>query len=219
MQKNTRYPDPTSSVPTSPRWRNTRRSSPSRCWQATGKETRRDRQARCQRESVRAVAAVREALSQFPWYHIYPDPQQHELREALADYSASPPSTSCPATAQTNCSDYLCRLFLLPGDGVNPGDSIINCPPTFGMYSFDALLSGGRVIDVWRDEDPLTNDPRSSLRAGFRLDVQAIERAVLDAEPSPKTPLPHLAQQPRRWPDPSRCVAPSTPIATDGRRG
>ncbi|MCB0127521.1 MAG: aminotransferase class I/II-fold pyridoxal phosphate-dependent enzyme, partial [Caldilineaceae bacterium] len=43
--------------------------------------------------------------------------------------------------------DYLCRLFL------QPGDAIINCPPTFGMYSFDAGLAGAQVIDVWRKED------------------------------------------------------------------
>ncbi len=129
---------------------------------------------------------VQEALSRFPWYHIYPDPQQNELREALADYVGVPAEYILPGHGADELLDYLCRLFLLPGDGVNPGDSIINCPPTFGMYSFDALLSGGRVINIWRDEDPLTNDPRSSLRAGFSLDVQAIEQAVFDADPSPK---------------------------------
>ncbi len=110
---------------------------------------------------------VQEALSQFPWYHIYPDPQQSELREALSAYVGVPADHILPSSGADELLDYLCRLFLLPGDG------IVNCPPTFDMYSFDARLSGGRVIDVWRDED-------------FRLDVEGIEQAVLSASPAPK---------------------------------
>lgn len=110
---------------------------------------------------------VQEALSRFPWYHIYPDPQQNQLREALADYVGVPVDYILPGHGADELLDYLCRLFL------TPGDAIINCPPTFGMYSFDAKLSGARVIDVWRDED-------------FRLDVEGIERAVAGAEVPPK---------------------------------
>jgi histidinol-phosphate aminotransferase len=55
--------------------------------------------------------------------------------------------------------DYLCRLFL------QPGEVIINCPPTFGMYSFDAGLVGGKVIEVWRGED-------------YSLDIDKIMQAV-----------------------------------------
>ncbi|MCO6449316.1 MAG: histidinol-phosphate transaminase [Caldilineales bacterium] len=111
---------------------------------------------------------VAETLSRFPWYHIYPDPQQNELRDALAVYTGVPADYILPGHGADELLDYLCRLFL------TPDDAIINCPPTFGMYSFDALLSGGRVIDVWRDED-------------FRLDVEGIEKAV--ARASGRTPL------------------------------
>ena len=69
--------------------------------------------------------------------------------------------------APTNCSTICAACSCIPGD------IIINCPPTFGMYSFDALLVRRRVIDVWRDED-------------FRLDIEGIERAVLEAQTSPK---------------------------------
>ena len=48
---------------------------------------------------------------------------------------------------------------------IEPGDAIINCPPTFAMYGFDAPLYHGRVIDVYR-------------RADFSLDVAGIEAAV-----------------------------------------
>jgi histidinol-phosphate aminotransferase len=51
------------------------------------------------------------------------------------------------------------RLFLAPGD------EILNCPPTFGMYAFDAAISGAKVISVPRLED-------------YSLDIDGIEEAV-----------------------------------------
>jgi histidinol-phosphate aminotransferase len=55
--------------------------------------------------------------------------------------------------------DLLMRLIL------EPGDCVLSCPPTFGMYSFDAELNAARVIEVPRDED-------------FSLDLDAICEAV-----------------------------------------
>ena len=48
---------------------------------------------------------------------------------------------------------------------LNPGDTIINCPPTFGMYAFDADLNNARVVNV----------PR---KADFSLDVDGILAAA-----------------------------------------
>jgi histidinol-phosphate aminotransferase len=107
---------------------------------------------------------VIEALTMFRWYHIYPDPQQEALRAALADYVGVPAGFILPGHGADELIDYLCRLFLLPGD------AIINCPPTFGMYGFDARLSGGRVVDVPRQED-------------FSLDLEAIAEAVRRVRP------------------------------------
>jgi histidinol-phosphate aminotransferase len=55
--------------------------------------------------------------------------------------------------------DLILRLCLVPGDAV------IDCPPTFGMYSFDTGVCGGRVIAVPRRPD-------------FSLDLPAIEQAA-----------------------------------------
>ena len=121
--------------------------------------------------------AVSEALAEYAYYHIYPDPQQTELRQALADYleseqgqsgcesegdeSASPAAPAVPVEqilpshGTDEILDYLCRLFL------GPGDAIINTPPTFGMYSFDAKLVGAEVLEVWRDD-------------GYHVDVNGI---------------------------------------------
>lgn len=110
---------------------------------------------------------VREALRDFPWFHIYPDPQQGQLRAALADYVGVPQEYIFTGHGADELIDLLCRVFLLPGD------SIITCPPTFGMYTFDTKLSGGRVIEVWRDQN-------------FALDIEGIERAIATAKSPPK---------------------------------
>ena len=107
--------------------------------------------------------AVIEALRTYPWYHIYPDPQQTELRAALSDYVSVPAEYILPGHGADELIDYLCRVLL------EPGDAIINCPPTFGMYDFDARLSFGRVIEVARRED-------------FSLDVAGIEAAAAQAD-------------------------------------
>lgn len=95
--------------------------------------------------------AVAEALAEYPYYHIYPDPQQTELREALAAHIRVPASHILPGHGADELLDYLCRLFLAPGD------RILNTPPTFGMYSFDAKLAGAQVVDVWRTDDYQVN--------------------------------------------------------------
>jgi histidinol-phosphate aminotransferase len=103
--------------------------------------------------------AVREALAAYPFPHIYPDPEQRALRAALAEYTGAPAANIFPGHGADELIDLLCRVFL------GPGDAIINCPPTFGMYEFDAGLAGARVISV----------PR---RAEFSVDVQAVEEAL-----------------------------------------
>ncbi len=102
---------------------------------------------------------LRQALARYPWYHIYPDPQQVELRDALARYVGVPAEHIMVGHGADELIDYLCRILL------EPGDVVINCPPTFGMYDFDARLSMGRVVEVPRDD-------------AFRVDVPGIEEAV-----------------------------------------
>lgn len=106
--------------------------------------------------------AVLEALAEYNYYHIYPDPQQTELRAGLAEFTGVPAEHILPTHGADEMLDYLCRLFL------RPGDAIIDCPPTFGMYSFDAQLAGAKVITVWRTPD-------------FAVDVQAVEQVVEQA--------------------------------------
>jgi histidinol-phosphate aminotransferase len=109
--------------------------------------------------------SVRAALASYPFMHIYPDPEQRQLRDALSDYAGVPASSILPGHGADELLDLICRVFL------EPGDAIIDCPPTFGMYSFDAGLAGAGVIQVPRRKD-------------FTVDVDAIENRILvDANP------------------------------------
>lgn len=117
--------------------------------------------------------AVLEALAEYHYYHIYPDPEQGELRAALSDYVGVPAAHILPSHGADELLDYLCRIFL------KPGDAIVDCPPTFGMYSFDAGLSGGRVLEAWRTD-------------AYEADAQAIE-ALVAAEPPGTVKLLFLA--------------------------
>lgn len=102
------------------------------------------------------VPAVMEALAEYNFYHIYPDPAQTELRDALSRFVGVPAEHILTSHGADELLDYLCRVFL------RVGDAIVNCPPTFGMYSFDAGLVGAEVIEVWRRPD-------------YSIDVDAIE--------------------------------------------
>ena len=105
------------------------------------------------------LPAVTEALARYSHFHIYPDPRQSMLCDALSEFIGVPAAHIVPGHGADELLDYLCRLFLAPGD------SVINTPPTFGMYSVDARLAGATVVDVCRSED-------------FSVDVEAIAAAV-----------------------------------------
>lgn len=120
--------------------------------------------------SPRALAA----LADYGRYHIYPDPEHILLREAIQDYIGVDKSHIMFGNGSDELIDLIMRLFL------GPGDAIINCPPTFGMYSFDAAICGAEVVRV----------PR---RADFSLDVEAIRQQVLD-HPTTR-PSDHLTKK------------------------
>ncbi len=103
--------------------------------------------------------SVLAALAAHDGYHIYPDPEHTLLREALEAYVGVDRSHILCGSGADELIDLVMRLFVFPGDGV------IDCPPTFGMYSFVTGVCGGRVVSVPRHED-------------FSLDVEAVERTV-----------------------------------------
>ena len=102
---------------------------------------------------------VREALARFPHYHIYPDPEQRQVREAIAEYVGVSPEQIVVGNGSDELLDLTGRLFL------SPGDKAVNAPPTFGIYEFVIRTYGAEVVEAPRRED-------------FALDVDAAERAL-----------------------------------------
>ena len=87
------------------------------------------------------------ALADEKDYHIYPDPDSTALRQALSEYTGIDAAHIIAGQGADELIDLIVRLF------VTPGDTVINCPPTFGMYRFDTELNGGTIIDVERKTD------------------------------------------------------------------
>jgi histidinol-phosphate aminotransferase len=104
------------------------------------------------------LPVVREALGRLPYPHIYPDPESRALREKLAEWHGVAAENLLVGAGADELIDLLLRLLL------DPGDVILDCPPTFGMYVFDARLNNAQVVSV----------PR---RTDFSLDVDALEEA------------------------------------------
>jgi histidinol-phosphate aminotransferase len=104
-----------------------------------------------------------QALAQYRDYHIYPDPLQRQAREALSRFLRIPFEQIVLGTGSDEIMDLVLRAFLAPGDGV------INCPPSFGMYPFLTRVAGARLIDV----------PR---RSDFSLDLTAIRAVAGEAK-------------------------------------
>ncbi len=102
---------------------------------------------------------VYRALAEYPHYHIYPDPEQRELKELLEQYTGIDRRQILCGAGSDELIDLLLRLFL------EPGDEVVNCPPTFGMYPFCTDICGGKIVQVPRKED-------------FSVDTAAVIKAL-----------------------------------------
>ena len=111
--------------------------------------------------------SVYRALADEKDYHIYPDPDSTALRQALSQYTGIDAAHIIAGQGADELIDLIIRLF------VNPGDAVINCPPTFGMYRFDTELNGGKIVDVER-------------KADFSLDLERIVEIATSGNRNPK---------------------------------
>jgi histidinol-phosphate aminotransferase len=105
---------------------------------------------------------ARAALASMAYTHIYPDPEASKLRPLLADYVGVGADHILVGAGADELIELILQLF------IEPGDTIINTPPTFSMYAFDAPLAFARVVNVER-------------RADFSLDVDAIANAAQES--------------------------------------
>jgi len=104
---------------------------------------------------------VSAALSGLP-LHLYPDPNQRKLRAALSEYTGQPTERIMAGAGGDEIIDLLMRLF------VAPGQKVLDCEPTFGMYSFSARLAEAEIVSV----------PRNS---SWDVDIPAMLNAIDDS--------------------------------------
>ena len=92
--------------------------------------------------------------------HRYPEPQPASLVDALAALYRVKPEQLLVGRGSDEAIDLLTRAFCEA-----QRDSVVVCPPTFGMYAVAANIQGARVIDV-------------PLLEGFQLDCARLEAAI-----------------------------------------
>ncbi|KAI3452784.1 hypothetical protein Pfo_009447 [Paulownia fortunei] len=107
---------------------------------------------------------VFEALGSMRFPYIYPDPESRRLRAALAEDSGLESDYILAGCGADELIDLIMRCVL------EPGDKIVDCPPTFTMYEFDAGVNAAHVIKVPRKSD-------------FSLDVKRIVELVEQEKP------------------------------------
>jgi len=112
---------------------------------------------------------VPEALARFTAYHLYPDPDQEEVRDMVARYACVPSEHIMLGNGSDELIDLIMRMYL------DPGDEVLTFSPTFGMYAYNAQHFDARVVDV----------PRGP---AFEVDVDAAIAAI-----GPRTKLIILA--------------------------
>jgi len=112
---------------------------------------------------------VSRALATYPYFNIYPDDGQAELRELLAEYTGISAECIVAGGGSNQLIDLIIRLF------VGLGDEVINLVPTFDIYRFSTQINGGTLIEVPRDEN-------------FAVNVNAVKAVI-----SKKTKLIFLA--------------------------
>ncbi|MFP3855092.1 MAG: histidinol-phosphate transaminase [Anaerolineales bacterium] len=107
---------------------------------------------------------VRQALCDLEHIHIYPDPESRLLRQALSRHHQIPMENIMAGAGADELIDLIFRLL------IDPGDTVLSCPPTFGMYSFDSFLNRANLVEVPRKPD-------------FRLDLPNIFEQVENHQP------------------------------------
>lgn len=102
---------------------------------------------------------VQRALGKAISYNIYPDPLNREVRKLLEGYTEFGSEYIAVGSGSDELIDNILRISL------EPGDKVINCPPTFGMYPFSTQVNGGEIVNIERKTD-------------YSIDVNAIESAI-----------------------------------------
>lgn len=93
-------------------------------------------------------------------YNRYPDPLQIKLKEELSKIKGPKVPQIFLGNGSDEPIDLLVRIFCIPGQ-----DTVLQMPPTYGMYQVSADINGVEVLNV-----PLTSE--------FQIDKKAVLAAI-----------------------------------------
>ncbi len=110
------------------------------------------------------LSIIKETFAAFPFFHIYPDSDCRLLRQALSEFTGISPNFLLVGAGADELIDLLLRVL------VEPGNCVVNCPPTFRMYEHNALLNGAYVVNVPRQTD-------------FSIDLGLLKKTVTKYRP------------------------------------
>ncbi|WP_397301134.1 pyridoxal phosphate-dependent aminotransferase [Nonlabens ulvanivorans] len=92
----------------------------------------------------------------------YPDPLQSSIKEELAKQKDISPNQIFVGNGSDEAIDLLYRIFCEPGK-----DTVITCPPTYGMYEVSAAINDVEVLKI-------------PLNERFELDLEQILKQAQD---------------------------------------
>lgn len=101
---------------------------------------------------------VMEALTKVD-YRLYPDPQHCKLRAMLEEYTGMEREYIGVGSGSDELIELILRITL------DPGDKVINFPPTFLPYAIHTNICGGEIVDIPREPD-------------FRVNVEKAKSAI-----------------------------------------
>lgn len=102
---------------------------------------------------------VQKALASYPYLNRYPDSYQRELRSLLSEYTGVGPEYILASNGGDELIDQVLRSF------IEPGDEVVDCVPSFGVFRIRTHICGGNIVEVPRDED-------------FAVNVKAVKAAI-----------------------------------------
>ena len=126
---------------------------------------------------------VHEALLALGRIHLYPDPAQVLMRNAISNYVGISSKHIVVGNGSDEIIDLVFRSILASGD------AIVNCVPTFGMYDFTAQVCGGVSVEVERDRQFEIPVP---IAAEAGKSAKAIVLASPNNPSGNSTPLPDI---------------------------
>ncbi|RVW32812.1 Histidinol-phosphate aminotransferase, chloroplastic [Vitis vinifera] len=86
---------------------------------------------------------VFEALGSLKFPYVYSDPESRRLHAALAKDLGIESDYILAGCGADELIDLIMRCVL------DPGDKVVDCPPIFTMYEFDAAVNGALVLKAY----------------------------------------------------------------------